>query len=317
MKRHKAKLVEIVVDGESVSAKDCSMCYTIKPLTDYNKRKNGLGGRDSRCRKCYNEATKEKKADYDKKYRDVNRERLNEASRKWHYENRDYANQQRRNHYERNKGHHFKMSKKWATENRERYLEIQRKSSARYRDRNPDYVERCRQASKERYHNNKEEYALRWADYFSENKEIIRERQRQYYRENAEELRRRWREYYRTDKGQLASRRASHRRRERESLTEIDFSEDEWLFCLEFFESTCAYCGITDEDMTMDHFIPVSKLGSFTADNIIPCCSSCNSSKRDSDFFEWFRKQEYYSLEREHSVLGYLFDRENERLKIS
>lgn len=284
--KHKATLVEIDVDGKKISAKDCSKCFVVKPLVEFNKRSNGLGGRDSRCRKCFNDLTKEKKSKYDSKYRELNKAKLNRRSIDWHYANREFANQSRRKHYEQNKEHHYQMCKKWAEENREKYLEIMRKSSARYRERNPEYVERCREASKRHYHFNKEAYAKRWA------------------------------EYYGTEKGKIASKRASHRRRERMSLTEINFSEDEWLFVLEFFDNSCAYCGESDKTMTMDHFVPVAKLGSFTADNIIPCCSSCNSSKQDSDFFEWYRKQPFYSLESEQYVLGYIFDRKDER-KIS
>lgn len=48
---------------------------------------------------------------------------------------------------------------------------------------------------------------------------------------------------------------------------------------------TCAYCG--GKATTIDHLIPKSSGGLDTEDNMVPCCKSCNSSKKDkplSDF---------------------------------
>ena len=50
---------------------------------------------------------------------------------------------------------------------------------------------------------------------------------------------------------------------------------------------TCHYCG--QEANTVDHLIPISKGGTDEATNMVACCSTCNSSKRDRiapGFFE-------------------------------
>lgn len=320
MKRHKATLIELEINGEKILSKDCSKCLIIKPLEDFNKRSNGLGKKDSRCRDCYNKTTKQRKSEYDKAYRKKNETPIKERRRVGREENREVARMKEREYYYKNRERRLESMLQYRIKNKEKLQKYHKEyyiknidKIRKYRFDNADSISKY---SKKYYAENRELYAERWAKYFSANKEAIRESQRHYYRDNAEEVCERWRQYYRTDKGQLASKRASHRRRERESLTEINFSVDEWLFCLEFFKYTCAYCGDAEEDMTMDHFIPVSKLGSLISSNVIPCCSSCNSSKRDSDFFEWYRKQEYYSLDAEQKVLGYLFDRDDERIKV-
>ncbi len=58
--------------------------------------------------------------------------------------------------------------------------------------------------------------------------------------------------------------------------------------------------------LEQEHFVPISSNGPYTANNIIPACKSCNSSKRDSDFFSWYPKQPFYSKRREAKILRYL-----------
>lgn len=43
----------------------------------------------------------------------------------------------------------------------------------------------------------------------------------------------------------------------------------------------CAYCGIKIKRPTLDHIIPRSKGGKTSFENVVTCCSSCNSKKSD------------------------------------
>lgn len=52
----------------------------------------------------------------------------------------------------------------------------------------------------------------------------------------------------------------------------------------------CAYCGGTDRVGT-DHVVPLSRGGTNTPDNIVPCCLPCNSSKKDKLLSEWSGRQ--------------------------
>lgn len=56
--------------------------------------------------------------------------------------------------------------------------------------------------------------------------------------------------------------------------------------------NTCAYCGKSAD--TIDHIIPRSKNGSDDESNIVPCCKSCNSSKKDKDLADFLNDSFYY-----------------------
>jgi 5-methylcytosine-specific restriction endonuclease McrA len=59
-------------------------------------------------------------------------------------------------------------------------------------------------------------------------------------------------------------------------------------YLTEQFEGACAYC--PSLATTWDHVLPVARGGRTVAGNIVPACHSCNSSKNDSDVFEWLER---------------------------
>lgn len=80
-----------------------------------------------------------------------------------------------------------------------------------------------------------------------------------------------------------------------------EFTHQEWKETLIFFNGECAYCGCTPrrgQRLTRDHLEPVSHGGRTVHGNIIPACSSCNSSKGAEDFKDWFMAQPFFSQER-------------------
>jgi len=84
------------------------------------------------------------------------------------------------------------------------------------------------------------------------------------------------------------------------------FYKKDWKEALEYFDNKCAYCGSEKGTLEMDHFIPLSKGGEFTKNNVIPSCKTCNCSKNNKYFKEWYHKQEFYSEEREKKICKYL-----------
>lgn len=77
-----------------------------------------------------------------------------------------------------------------------------------------------------------------------------------------------------------------------------DISHEEWDKCKEFFNYRCAYCNLhidknyrqyagesQQTDFCKDHAI---NIGSDKIDNCLPSCWSCNSSKNEMDWTEWY-----------------------------
>lgn len=84
-----------------------------------------------------------------------------------------------------------------------------------------------------------------------------------------------------------------------------DFTEDQWEQCKEYFNNKCAYCG-KEEKLTKDHFIPVRYGGGTTLKNILPCCMSCNGSKQQKSFIEWYQIQPFYDTNRLRKIMEYI-----------
>ena len=61
----------------------------------------------------------------------------------------------------------------------------------------------------------------------------------------------------------------------------------------------CYFCTkkVAFKDLTMDHLLPLSRGGTSSKDNIVPCCKGCNSKKKSMLPLEWEEYLEH--LERE------------------
>ena len=62
-----------------------------------------------------------------------------------------------------------------------------------------------------------------------------------------------------------------------------DFTAEQWEALCNAVDYRCCYCGkaFPAEQLTPDHLTPYAKQGSNTLHNILPCCGSCNSRKKD------------------------------------
>lgn len=82
-------------------------------------------------------------------------------------------------------------------------------------------------------------------------------------------------------------------RRAREMALEATLTIAQWTRCLEHFESRCAVCHRPQglwHFLAADHWIPVTKGGGTTANNIAPLChgmDGCNNSKCNREPQEW------------------------------
>jgi 5-methylcytosine-specific restriction endonuclease McrA len=85
------------------------------------------------------------------------------------------------------------------------------------------------------------------------------------------------RKYAHTEKGRTIMLQCKYRRR---NYSAGKFDMEAWKEKLESLHYKCQMCG-TDERITIDHIIPLSKGGTNHIDNLQPLCHSCNSSKNN------------------------------------
>lgn len=171
----------------------------------------------------------------------------------------------------------------WANENRDKYLARLKEYRTTHKDeRHADWVKRL--ADKEKHSRDLQKKR----EHYQRNKNEIMEYQKQYKQDHPE----------------YEAKCRQKRRAEKKGLPHT-FTEEEWIAAKNEFGQSCAYCGIKTA-LAQDHFIPLSKGGGYTRDNIVPACRKCNSSKNDSMFSDWYRTQVYYNEERERHILEYL-----------
>jgi len=171
------------------------------------------------------------------------------------------------------------------------------------------------------YHkNNSEKIKVQQHEYYNQNKERLNAYATEYHKQNRERayfLHKRWREenkekwnkhlirYRKSETGKTNIQVKNLKRYYKTANAKNDFTNIDWQNCLKHFENKCAYCEV-ETKLTQDHFIPVSKNGSLSKENIIPACKFCNTSKSNKDFSLWYLKQNFYSEKRIIKILNYI-----------
>lgn len=91
----------------------------------------------------------------------------------------------------------------------------------------------------------------------------------------------------------------------------------EWRDCKQYFNNTCAYCGLKLEDHYFTR-LGITKNGDFHKDhviddgrndlkNCIPSCKSCNCSKHETSLNNWYNKENpVFNQERYHKIYLWL-----------
>ena len=82
------------------------------------------------------------------------------------------------------------------------------------------------------------------------------------------------------------------------------------------FGNCCAYCG-GGGDMEIEHVDPISKGGLHDIGNIVPACSSCNTSKRNHPMEEWYRAQSFFNEIRLHQIRQVMRPPEGQQLALA
>ncbi|MEI3606904.1 HNH endonuclease [Pseudogracilibacillus sp. SE30717A] len=77
------------------------------------------------------------------------------------------------------------------------------------------------------------------------------------------------------------------------------------------FDGKCIYCGISEEETGeshhVDHVIPVSEGGRHHRSNLVLACASCNASKNNAPFIEFYmRKKDKISDENFNTIVYFI-----------
>lgn len=264
--------------------KKCSKCGEEKPrdASHFHKDKSAKDGLVNECKECV--------AERGRVWRKNNPEKLKENSQKWN---------------ERNPGKSTARAKKWREENPERYKANLKKwhqeNKSHANQRNRDWYQKNKDRNRENgdrwVKNNPEKAKAMYKRNAAKYKERHPEKAKEWQKNNPELLRAYCQQY-----------------RARKKRLPATLTLNQWRACKEVFNHSCAYCGKPSKRLQQEHFIAVTIGGNYTINNIIPACKSCNSSKQDRDFFDWYPKQPFYSKRREAKILKYLnYDKEGKQ----
>lgn len=157
-----------------------------------------------------------------------------------------------------------------------------------------DHPENCKEADRRWYQGHRDVSYARAKQWKKNNPDKIREyqrRDRQKYGEKRKLYIRGWRKSH-PDR----IRAYWHIRENRKRKVSAGFTDQDWKEALEYFHGVCAYCGnppqLWDNPRILhqEHFVPVSKGGEYTKENILPACISCNLAKNNRDPYEWIEQ---------------------------
>lgn len=160
--------------------------------------------------------------------------------------------------------------------------------SEKQRIANAANPEKNRERAREWARKNPERNRAKAAAWAKENPERMLEHSRAYYRkhrERANAATRRWRLAHPEQSMNHVYRRLARKNQVPQTLT-----TKQWEACLSYFNGCCTYCGAQQSFwhvIEKEHYIPLTKSGGYTADNIIPACRECNSSKGNRDAADW------------------------------
>ena len=246
-----------------METKRCTGCRQKYPATDEffrpNKQRNNHLG--SRCKQCRSEAKQ--------RWREKNRDKDRAASLRWQKNHPEKANARNKRYRDR---HPDKMRTKWK----------------RYHQEHPERLREATQRWRLKHLDQAKEKDKRYRD---ANRPKFQQRYRDYYRADPEKAIAKTRQWQKANP--LKVRTIVQRRRARKRQVASTFTPNDWQRALEYWHGCCAYCGnppkLWDNPRVLhqDHFVPLSKGGAYTPDNILPACQECNISKYNNDPVEW------------------------------
>jgi 5-methylcytosine-specific restriction endonuclease McrA len=272
--------------------KTCTKCLQVFPATVkyFFNNFNGNVGLSQNCKTCeiesYKDACSNKKdigiqnnIENYKKYKEELKEQSIKRKKQLYLENIDARKEYEKQYRKANAEKIRKQNKQWRIDNAEKLKERERQRYLKSYDKDK---------RKKYYEENKERYKLNGKIYYKNNLNRKRECGKQYRLNNR-------------DKIAIVN----QKRRAIKKQLPYTLTITQWNTIKKHFNNSCAYCGKKSK-LEQEHFIPLSKGGGYTECNIIPACRSCNSSKQDTYFYQWYPSHEHYNKQREQKIYDYL-----------
>jgi hypothetical protein len=168
------------------------------------------------------------------------------------------------------------------------------------------HQEERRSKATQYYFDNKEIASLNKKKWYIENGESVRLKRKQRYHENSDYDKKYLSEWQKKNPNKIKEYRINRQHKKH------TMKNSEWLSCKEYFNYRCAYCGISEQEhkkeygsqLHRDHY---DHEGSGDLSNCIAGCMSCNSSKRQYNFEEWFTEDKsFYDIHRKEMILKWI-----------
>lgn len=260
-----------------MDTKICIYCKQELNIDLFRKNRNYCHECENLKSKQYRLEHKEKYKSYNKQYCEANKQLLYEKRTQKYKDNKEAMVGKGKQYYKDNKERIDIQNKEW----REKNKETRKLKNKQY---HIDHKEERNKCSKQHYANNKL--------YYSEREKV--------YKKTHLEQNRIFCQKYRALKRKL----------------EATLTVEQWENIKMCFDNRCVYCG-KKLPLVQEHFIAVSKGGEYTINNILPSCTTCNSSKNNKPFKTWYKTYKYYSKKREKTILDYLnYDNDIQQLSI-
>ena len=166
----------------------------------------------------------------------------------------------------------------WRRENPEKVRATEARYLAKYPEKARAKVARARSRvaawqQKDR-ETRPESYSLRFREWYEKNRERSAQRQRDWRARNPEAL----------------QAQANRRRAAKANAPGDGVGAKQWREAIASYCGLCAHCARARQS-DMDHVDPLSSGGAHDITNVVPACSSCNTSKNNTTLVVWLAKR--------------------------
>jgi hypothetical protein len=177
----------------------------------------------------------------------------------------------------------------------------------------PECKECVKEKSREIKFKNKEHVHEQYKQYYAKDKQRYKDNSKRWKKENPDKNKEYGKNFRESEDNKDKLKGYSEKRK----VKNHKISNKEWKACKEYFNDSCAYCGIHISDhfntyagelkLFDFHREHVDDQGANDLSNCVPSCKSCNSEKHTSTLSDWYNLDNpKYSLEREAKIFKWL-----------